>query len=129
MLKAKPKIEFNEQLNSIRFEGIFIIKSYWEEDDKLVQRVKDFIKNRKQVLLEFSLFYLDSVSRKIFFEMFVELKDLLLKIEDLTIRWMYETEDETIYELGDVLTKFLNIPFEFINLDEWHPLNPIQISF
>jgi hypothetical protein len=118
MLKAKPKIEFNEQLNSIRFEGIFIIKSYWEEDDKLVQRVKDFIKNRKQVLLEFSLFYLDSVSRKIFFEMFVELKDLLLKIEDLTIRWLYETEDETIYELGDVLTKFLNIPFEFINLDE-----------
>lgn len=118
MLKAKPKIEFNEKLNSIRFEGIFIIKSLWEEDHKLVQRIKDFIRGRKKVLIEFSLFYLDSVSRKIFFEMCVELKDDLLKIEDLDIKWFYETEDESIYELGDVLSNFLNIPFDFINLDE-----------
>jgi hypothetical protein len=117
MLKSRPIIEFNEELNSVRFEGIFIIKSYWKEEDLLIDRVKDFISKRKTVLLEFSLFYLDSVSRKIFFEMFVELKDLLLKIDDLTIKWYYESEDETIYELGDVLTNFLGIPFEFINID------------
>ena len=118
MLKAKPTVKFNEKLNSIRFEGIFIIKSYWEEDELVIQKVKDFISNRAIVNLEFALFYLDSVSRKIFFEMFVQLKPLLLKVEKLSIKWFYETEDETIYELGEVLTKFLGIPFEFINLDE-----------
>lgn len=117
VLKAKPKIEFNDRQNSIRFEGIFIIKSYWEEEDLLVDKVKEFISSRNKVRLEFSLFYLDSVSRKIFFEMFVELKDILLEIKDLNILWYYETEDESIYELGDVLTKFLEIPFEFINMD------------
>lgn len=117
ILKVKPKIEFYERQNRIRFEGIFIIKSYWEEDETLVKRIKIFISKRKKVTLEFSLFYLDSVSRKIFFEMFVELKDDLLKVKNLTIKWFYETEDESIYELGDVLTKFLDIPFEFINID------------
>jgi hypothetical protein len=118
MLKAKPTIEFNEKLNSIRFEGIFIIKSYWEEEELVIQKVKDFISKRSHVNLEFALFYLDSVSRKIFFEMFVQIKPQLLQIEELSIKWFYETEDESIYELGDVLTKFLGIPFEFINLDE-----------
>jgi len=119
MLRTKPRIEFNDKLNSIRFEGIFIIKSLWEEDDKLVQRIKDFIKDRKKVFINFSLLYLDSVSRKIFFEMFMELKEELLKIKELHIKWYYETEDESIYELGDVLSKFLGIPFLFINLDEY----------
>lgn len=117
MLKSRPIIEFNEELNSIRFEGIFIIKSYWQEEDLLIPRVKDFISKRDTVLLEFSLFYLDSVSRKIFFEMFVELKDTLLSIKNLSIKWYYETEDESILELGDVLTNFLGIPFDFINID------------
>ena len=75
VLKAKPKIEFNDRQNSIRFEGIFIIKSYWEEDELLVKKVKAFITSRNKLRMEFALFYLDSVSRKIFFEMFVELKE------------------------------------------------------
>ena len=114
MLKSKPKIEFNERRNTIRFEGIFIIKSYWEEDELLIDRIRDFIKGRDKVHMEYALFYLDSVSRKIFFEMFVALKDDLLKVKTLSIKWYYESEDESIYELGDVLTKFLKIPFEFI---------------
>ena len=115
--KSKPKIEFNDDQNKIRFEGIFIIKSYWEEDQLLPQKIIDFIKGRNEFLLEFAIFYLDSVSRKIFFEMFVELKEELLKVPNLTIDWYYDEEDESIHELGDVLTSVLTIPFNFIKND------------
>lgn len=118
MLKSKPKIEFNDSQNTIRFEGIFIIKSLWEEDETLVQQVKDFTKDRDTLILEFALFYLDSVSRKIFFEMFVELKETLSNIKNLTITWFYETEDEAIFELGEVLSKSIAIPFIFIKMDD-----------
>ncbi len=117
MLKSKPKIEFLDKKNTIRFSGIFIIKSYWEEDEKLVQTVKKFIGDRNKLLLEFSIFYLDSVSRKIFFELFVEIKEELLKIKKLKIKWYYDSEDESILELGEVISKILDIPFEFINKD------------
>ena len=114
MLKSKPIIEFDNKNNKIRFEGIFIIKSYWEEDAELVQRIKDFVKDRDTVLISFSLFYLDSVSRKIFFELLIELKETLLSVKNLRIDWHYEEEDESIFELGDVMTKVLTIPFNFI---------------
>lgn len=112
--KSKPKIEFDDAQNKIRFEGIFMIKSYWKEDTTMGQKITDFIRGREEVLLEFAIFYLDSVSRKIFFELFVELKEELLKIPELTINWYYDEEDESIYELGDVLTDVLKIPFNFI---------------
>ncbi len=114
MLKSKPKIEFNDLQNRIRFEGIFIIKSYWEEDKILDSKVKKFIDGREKLILEFAIFYLDSVSRKIFFEMFVEIKDALLKIPDLKVKWYFDPDDDSIYELGELLTKVLGIPFEFI---------------
>lgn len=115
--KSEPKIEFIDDQNKIRFEGIFIIKSYWEEDELLSDKIIDFIKGRDEFLLEFAIFYLDSVSRKIFFELFVALKNELLKIPNLTIDWYYDDEDESIYELGDVLSSFLTIPFNFIKND------------
>lgn len=117
MLKSKPKIEFLDKQNTIRFGGIFIIKSYWEEDEKLVQTVKKFIGHRDKLLLEFAIFYLDSVSRKIFFELFVEIKEELLKVRKLKIKWYYDSEDESILELGEIISKILDIPFEFINKD------------
>ena len=75
MLKSKPKIEFNDLQNRIRFEGIFIIRSYWEDNEKVITKVKDFIRGRKKLILEFAIFYLDSVSRKILFEMSAEIKN------------------------------------------------------
>ena len=115
--KSKPKIEFDDAQNRIRFEGIFIIKSYWEEDKLLVNKIIDFVKGRKELLIEFAIFYLDSVSRKIFFELLVELKDELLDVPNLKVDWYYDEEDESIYELGDVLTGVLKIPFNFIKND------------
>ena len=114
MLKSKPKIEFLDGQNCIRFEGIFIIKSLWEEDKKLIQKIKDFINGRPKVKFEFAIFYLDSVSRKIFFEMLLALKDELSTIKNLEILWQFEEEDESILELGQVLSKVLEIPFTFI---------------
>lgn len=114
MLKSKPKIEFLDRQNTIRFEGIFIIKSLWEEDEKLVEKIKDFISDRDKVKFDFALFYLDSVSRKIFFEMLIALKEDLYKVNDLTIIWQYEEEDESILELGDILSKILAIDFTFV---------------
>ena len=117
MLKSKPKIEFLDKQNTIRFSGIFIIKSYWEEDAELASKIKEFIVGRNKLVLDFALFYLDSVSRKIFFELVVEIKDDLKKIKDLKINWYYDKEDESIYELGDLLTKIIDVPFNFLEKD------------
>ena len=117
MLKTKPKIEFIENEDRIRFEGIFIIKSLWEEDEQLLIRIKDFLKDRSKVHLEFKIFYLDSVSRKIFFELLMDLSSSFDKMEQVDIDWYYEEEDESILELGRLLNDNLSTEFNFILQD------------
>ena len=114
MLKAKPKIEFIEKDDLIRFEGIFIIKSLWEEDENLYHKISDFLRERESINIEFKVFYFDSVSRKIFFELFMRLSDELNSMKMVNIEWYYEEEDESILELGKVLSDNLALPFEFI---------------
>jgi hypothetical protein len=117
ILKSTPKIEYNDAQNKIRFEGIFIIKSYWGDEKSILEKMTAFIKERDKLLIEFAIFYLDSVSRKIFFELFVDLKSEFENIKSLTINWYYDEEDESILELGEVLKKVMNIPINFIKND------------
>jgi len=118
-LNAKPIIVFDDEKNLVKFEGIFMALSSWDNKGQIITQIQKFLNNRNQITVEYNLIYVDSVSRKLFFEIFNTLKSAIKndnrKIE---IIWKYDPEDETIYELGKVLHEVVNQPVNFVEVPD-----------
>jgi hypothetical protein len=118
-LKTKPYINFDKNSNVIKFEGIFMALSSWEKKGVIIAEVEQYIDNKENISVEFNLIYVDSMSRKIFFEIFNVLK---ISHDDHTkninIIWKYDPEDDTILELGKVLEEVVNYPVTFVEVPD-----------
>lgn len=93
--------------------------SSWDNRGKIISDVKDYIENKDQISVEFNLIYVDSMSRKVFFEIFN-----LLKSENkgdshqISVIWKYDPEDETIFELGKVLQEVVHQKVSFVEIPD-----------
>jgi hypothetical protein len=118
-LNAKPIIVFDNERNLVKFEGIFMALSSWDNKGEIITRVQDFLKNKTQVTVEYNLIYVDSVSRKLFFEIFNLLKSAIENDnKKIDVLWKYDPEDDTIYELGRVLHEVVDQPVNFIEMPD-----------
>lgn len=118
-MNAKPIIIFDDDDNLIKFEGIFMALSSWDNKGKIFTQVKDYINNRNQITVECSLIYVDSVSRKLFFEIFNTLKSAIRNDnKKIDIFWNYDPDDESIFELGKVMHEVINQPFNFVEVPD-----------
>ena len=89
----------------------------WDNKGRIFTQVQDYLNNRNQITVECSLIYVDSVSRKIFFEIFNILKTAIKNDnKKIDIIWNYDPEDETIFELGKVMHEVVDQPINFIEV-------------
>ena len=118
-MNAKPIIVFDDNNNLIKFEGIFMALSSWDNKGRIFTQVQDYLNTRNQITVECSLIYVDSVSRKLFFEIFNTLKSAIKNDnKKIDIFWNYDPEDETIFELGKVMHEVLDQPINFIEVPD-----------
>ena len=116
-MNAKPIIIFDDDNDLIKFEGIFIALSSWDNKGGIFAQVQDYLNNRNQITVECSLIYVDSVSRKLFYEIFNTLKSAINNDhKKIDIYWNYDPEDETILELGKVMHGVIKQPFNFVEV-------------
>ena len=93
--------------------------SSWENRGAIIEDVKDYIAGKKEVSVEFNLIYVDSMSRKVFFEIFNVIKAACLNgANSIKILWKFDPDDETILELGKVLEEVVNQPVTFIEVPD-----------
>ena len=118
-MNAKPIIIFDTNSNLIRFEGIFMAISSWDNRGEIIDDVKRYIVNKEKVLVEFNLIYVDSMSRKVFFEIFNLLKsENKSNSHQISVVWQYDPEDETIFELGKVLQEVVHQKVTFVEIPD-----------
>lgn len=117
-MNAKPIIIFDEGEDLVKFEGIFMALSSWDNQGGILTQINDYLNNRNQITVECSLVYVDSTSRKIFFEIFNTLNTAIKNNKKIDIIWKYDPEDETIYELGKVMHEVVNQPINFVEIPD-----------
>jgi hypothetical protein len=118
-LNTKPIIIFDENNNVVKFEGIFMALSSWEKRGGIITDVKQYLENKENVSVEFNLIYVDSMSRKVFFEIFNVLSSSHNEDnKNIDILWKYDADDDTIFELGKVLEEVVHHPVTFLEITD-----------
>lgn len=93
--------------------------SSWDNKGEIITKIQDYLNNKNHITVEYNLIYVDSVSRKLFFEIFNTLKSAIKNDnKKIDIFWKYDPEDDTIYELGKVLHEVVNQPINFVEVPD-----------
>lgn len=105
-----PEIIINEEENTISFIGIMIPENPISHFAKISEIIMKRYNSDKDLTLEFELEYFNTGSAKYLF-------DLLQKFDNkskVLVKWIYETDDEDIFETGKDYEELTGLRFEFI---------------
>ncbi len=110
---ATPEICIDTANKKISFKGIMIPENPVEHFSGLNLKLAELCKDMSDLTLEFDLEYFNTGSAKYLYEL---IKKLAAQVK-LSIVWIYEADDEDIYETGKEYQKLTGLPFEFIEKD------------
>ena len=104
---------------AIRFSGKSIPEDAYAFYIPIVDAINRYLENPEpKTILSFNLEYINSSSKKIITNILKLFEQSFLIGKDMTIEWHYETDDESIFDLGQDLQSMIKIPFEFIEVPE-----------
>ena len=93
--------------------------SSWDKKGEIFTQVNDYLDSRDKITVVCSLVYVDSMSRKIFFEIFNLLKSAIKSDnKKIDIFWNYDPDDESIFELGKVMDELVIQPINFVEVPD-----------
>jgi hypothetical protein len=114
-----PSIDFNAG------SGYFLMKgrSIPEDPDSFYETIlswlDEYFKGTEQeTVLEFRLEYVNSGSSKYILELLRRLHKLVHAGREIKIIWCFETDDESIEDLGEHYKHTVDIPIEIREIDE-----------
>lgn len=77
----------------------------------------------KNTILSIDLEYFNiSSSKRILFILY-KLNDLVAKNADVKVKWIYDDNDEDMFEVGQDYAFMVKIPFEFVEIDRIHQVS------
>ncbi len=103
----------------VRFSGKSIPEDAYAFYMPIVDAINLYLQNPEtKTILSFSLEYINSSSKKILTNILKIFEQSFLKGIDMEIEWQYETDDESIFDLGQDLQSMIQIPFLFTEIPE-----------
>ncbi|MEA3456240.1 MAG: DUF1987 domain-containing protein [Campylobacterota bacterium] len=115
--KYTPQIDLNAETGLLRFSG----KSYPENTFDFYQHtmnwITEFFKQERKIksTLEMDIVYFNSSSSKLFFDLFDIIEEAQEEGNTITIRWLYDGENENALEAGeDFKEDFESLDFNLI---------------
>lgn len=109
-----PKVDFIFEEGLLQIEGRSIPENPNEFYKPLIQWVNEYFTQPKaKTKLVIKLEYINSGSSKSLLEFLRLIRDYHNKGNIITIEWYYESDDESVQELGEHYHYTLKIPFEF----------------
>ena len=64
----------------------------------------------------FNFEYFNSLSAKYILDLCKKIKRIRSEGNNLTVKWHYDTDDDDMLEVGNEMSKILQLPFEFIEI-------------
>jgi len=62
--------------------------------------------------------YINTASSKTFLSLFLLFEKAKLEGKNIIIKWFYQKSDEDIYDIGEEYSDIVNVPFEFIAVED-----------
>lgn len=115
--KYTPDINLDAQKRFLSFSG----KSYPENTFDFYQPTLEWLNSyfaeetQEKTVIEMDIIYFNSSSSKLFFDLFDLLEEAHENGKDLTVRWLYDAENENALEAGeDFKEDFESLSFDLI---------------
>ena len=114
-----PSIDFNAGSGYLLMKG----RSIPEDPDSFYEPILSWLdeyfkETGQETVLEFRLEYVNSGSSKYILELLRRLHKLVKKGKKINIIWCFETDDESIEDLGEHYKYTVDIPMEIREVDE-----------
>ena len=114
-----PSINFDAGSGYLLMKG----RSIPEDPEKFYEPIltwlaEYFKETPRETVLEFRLEYVNSGSSKYILELLRRLQKLVRKGMDIKIIWCFETDDESIEDLGEHYKHTVEIPMEIREVEE-----------
>jgi hypothetical protein len=99
----------------IEIKGRSIPEDSFEFYNPVKSAIQDYFKNTTiKTEMHFHLEYINSGSKKFITSILANCNDFYQKGQNITIKWYYDNDDESIQELGNDLRTMLQIPIRLI---------------
>lgn len=114
-----PSVDFNAGTGYLLMKG----RSIPEDPEKFYDPIltwlnQYFRETRQETVLEFRLEYVNSGSSKYILELLRRLQKMVKKGKEIRVIWCFETDDESIEDLGEHYRQTVDIPMEIREVDE-----------
>lgn len=116
---SSPYIELNEQKSKLIFRG----KSFPENSsvfyEPVIEWLKTYLKEPKELEVEIELTYMNSSSLKVYFDILDILENSILENDSkIIVKWFYDPENDVALETGEDLQEdFDALTIELIEID------------
>jgi len=110
-----PKILLDAENSTFLIDG----PSYPEDAYDVYDNVLDWVKQKDyplngELICHFKFKVLSSASRKMVYEILLELEKIHLANGGILIHWHFEKFDEDMLEVGEDFSEIVNIPFKLL---------------
>ena len=114
-----PYIDFNAGSGYLLMKGRSIPEDPESFFGPILTWLDEYFKEtEKESVLEFRLEYVNSGSSKYILELLRRLQKLVVTGKPIKIIWCFETDDESIEDLGEHFKHTVDLPFEIREIDE-----------
>jgi hypothetical protein len=114
-----PSIDFNAGSGYLLMKGRSIPEDPDSFYDPILTWLDEYFKETKlESVLEFRLEYVNSGSSKYILELLRRLRKLVQAGKKVKIIWCFETDDESIEDLGEHYKHTVDLPIEIREIDE-----------
>jgi hypothetical protein len=114
---STPEFHFSCE-GILKFKGRGLYKSKEELNEKVIEWITEYLKQPAEITyVELSFEYLNSYSTIVLVSILKRLAEVILESKKLIIQWLYEEDDEDMFERGEYISQTFNIPFTFVPVD------------
>lgn len=113
--KKTPKVILDHKKGYFEFSGIAMPEDTVIFFEPLLKKIKEYFQAcDKPITFHFSIYYFNSLSSKMLYELFKTIEKFHKKGKEIKIEWTYEEDDESMEEAGKLFLESINVPYEMI---------------
>lgn len=113
--KKTPKVILDHTKGYFEFSGIAMPEDTVIFFDPLLKKIKEYFNATEvPIVFHFSVYYFNSLSSKMLYELFKVIERNYKKGKEVRIEWVYEEDDESMEEAGKLFLESIDVPSEMI---------------
>lgn len=113
--KKTPKVILDPAKGYFEFSGIAMPEDTVVFFEPLLKKIDEYFAAAEvPITFHFSVYYFNSLSSKMLYELFKLIERNYKKGKEVAIEWTYEEDDESMEEAGKLFLESIDVPYTMI---------------